>query len=72
MAKRNPLVSAIKLPAFLWRYANESKDELKKVSWPSRATTTQYTIIVVVSSVAIGFITGGVDFLLARVLERVL
>jgi len=72
MAKRNILRSVLGLPAFLWRYVKESRDELKKVSWPSRETTTQYTIIVVVASVGIGLITGGVDYLLARILERVL
>ena len=72
MAKRNIVSSITGLPGFLWRYIKESRDELKKVSWPSRQTTIQYTIIVVVRSVAIGLITGGVDFILARVLEQVL
>jgi len=64
--------SIVGLPQSLWRYIKESRDELKKVSWPDRQTTLQYTSIVAVSSIVIGFITGGIDYALARILELVL
>ncbi|MBU0531408.1 MAG: preprotein translocase subunit SecE [Candidatus Uhrbacteria bacterium] len=38
----------------LFRYVRESKQELAKVTWPSRKDTYRYTIIVVALSVAIG------------------
>ena len=70
MAKRPNIVSAITgFPGQLWRFLREARDELRKVSWPSRATTVRYTIVVVVASLAIGGVTGGIDYLLAQILE---
>lgn len=68
----NVISRVVGVPKFLWRYIRESRDELKKVSWPDRQTTIQYTLIVAVSSIAIGFITGGIDYALARILEVVI
>lgn len=51
-------------------FVKQSRDELKKVQWPTRQQTLRYTVIVVVASLAISFLTGGVDYLLAFILER--
>ena len=51
-------------------FIREAREELKKVQWPSRDITIRYTIIVVVSSVAVGFIIGGIDYLLTLIVER--
>jgi preprotein translocase SecE subunit len=50
----------------------ESYVELRKVSWPSRQTTIQYTIIVAVSSVLAGVLVGGLDFLLTFAFEKII
>ncbi len=43
------------------RYFQETGDELRKVSWPTREETTRLTFAVVVVAVAIGLALGGVD-----------
>ena len=73
MAQSAKLASTIiGMPAALLRYMREARDELRKVAWPSRETTIRYTIVVAVASVAIGAVTGGLDWVLAQVLEQVI
>lgn len=60
------------LPQSLVRYVRESADELRKVSWPDRQTTIRYTMIVVVSSLVVGTIIGGIDYLLTLTIEQVI
>ncbi|MDP3997574.1 MAG: preprotein translocase subunit SecE [bacterium] len=71
---KNPklIASFIRLPQAVLRFIKESRDEIKKVSWPSRQTTVRYTIIVIGSSLALGAVTGGLDYVLTIVLERVI
>lgn len=57
-------------PKNIISFIKESRDELKKVSWPNRQTTLRYTVIVVAASLAVGLITGGVDYLLTIALEK--
>lgn len=44
-------------------------NELKKVTWPSRAETIRLTVIVIIISLIIGIYIGIIDFLLAKGLE---
>ncbi|MEX1112402.1 MAG: preprotein translocase subunit SecE [Candidatus Andersenbacteria bacterium] len=53
-------------------FVREAKDELKKVSWPSRETTIRYTLIVIAGSVIVSLLTGGVDYLLTLAVEAVI
>jgi preprotein translocase subunit SecE len=46
----------------LLRYFSEVKAELSKVTWPSRHQTVSKTILVIVSSVAVGMYIGFLDF----------
>ncbi len=46
-------------------------NELKKVSWPSRAETIRLTTIVIIVSLIIGLYVGIIDILLAKGLEFV-
>lgn len=50
-------------------FVREAREELKKVQWPTRETTIRYTIIVVAASLVVGFIIGGVDYLLTIIVE---
>jgi preprotein translocase SecE subunit len=72
MAQQSGLSSLTKTPATIYRFIFEARDELKKVSWPNRQTTVRYTIIVVAASLIVGAVTGGIDYLLSLLLERVL
>jgi preprotein translocase subunit SecE len=45
----------------LINYFKEVKVELAKVSWPTRAEATHLTIVIIVSSLAVGLYIGGLD-----------
>ncbi len=45
------------------------RDELKKVQWPSRAQVTRLTLVVIIISVVVALYIGGIDAVLAKVLE---
>ena len=46
--------------------------EFRKVTWPSRAELINSTAVVIVVTVVLAFFLGGVDIVLARVVERIL
>ncbi|PIQ72470.1 preprotein translocase subunit SecE [Candidatus Roizmanbacteria bacterium CG_4_10_14_0_2_um_filter_36_35] len=52
-------------------FATDVVDELKKVSWPSRAETIKLTAIVIGVSLIIGLYVGIIDILLTKGLEFV-
>ena len=56
----------------LIKYVKESKDELKKVVWPSRKETIKYTTLVIGISLATAAFLGALDFGLNIVLEKVI
>ncbi|MBI2597103.1 preprotein translocase subunit SecE [Candidatus Daviesbacteria bacterium] len=45
-------------------FLKEVKEELLKVTWPSRGQTIRYTILVVAVAVAVGLFLGGLDYIL--------
>lgn len=53
-------------------YFTESRDELKKVIWPSRAETIKYTMLVLGISVGMALFLGAVDFGLNIAVEELL
>jgi len=53
-------------------YVKESKDELKKVVWPSRKETQKFTLLVIGISLDTAVFLGALDFGLTIVLEKVL
>jgi len=53
-------------------YVKESKDELKKVVWPSRQETIKFTLLVIGISAATAVFLGALDFGLNIVLEQVI
>jgi preprotein translocase subunit SecE len=59
------LPAGVRTPAF----AQDVVDELKKVTWPTRADTIRLTTIVIVISLIIGSYIGIIDILLTKVLE---
>lgn len=52
------------------RYIKESQVELKKVTWPSRQKSLQYTAIVVAISVSSMIILGGLDISFSYILQQ--
>lgn len=50
-------------------YIKESKSEMKKVVWPSKKETTNYTLLVIGMSLALAIFFGVVDYILSFVFE---
>ena len=51
------------------QYVKEAREEMTKVTWPSKQETTRYALVVVVLSLAIAVFFGGLDWLLTKGLE---
>lgn len=56
----------------LTRYVKESKEELKKVTWPSRQTVIRHTLLVVGISVATAAFFAALDYGLADGVRRLI
>jgi len=50
-------------------YIRESKNELKKVRWPTRKEVVANTLVVVVASIAVAAFLGALDYLFNLALE---
>lgn len=62
IVKHNPLVS----------YLLQSKDEFKKIIWPTRKETIRLTIVVIIASALIGTLLTIIDLGLAKVVDSLL
>ena len=51
-------------PALKRSWFQEMKLEFGKITWPTKQRVTRESLVVLVSSVALGFIIAGVDFLI--------
>lgn len=56
----------------VFRYFKESKDELRKVTWPSRKEAIKHTLIVIGVSVAVAVFLGLADYLMNLGLEQLI
>ena len=52
--------------AGLTQFAREVRSELRKVVWPTRSETTNYTVVVVITIVAITAIVAGLDWIFSQ------
>lgn len=50
-------------------FIGDIRDELKKVTWPTRKQTIRLTLVVIIMSLIIGAYIGILDVLLTKVLE---
>jgi len=57
---------------WLFRYFRESKEEIRKVSWPSKQDTTKYSLIVIVLSIAVATFFAILDWVLSLGLEQLI
>lgn len=56
----------------LVQYIKDSITELKKVTWPTRKETTNYTILVIGISLGVAIFLGVADFILTIGFEQVI
>ena len=57
---------------YIVQYFRESKEELAKVTWPTRKATIRYSIIVVSTAVLMGAFFAGIDWSLNLGLEKLI
>ena len=53
-------------------FTREVLAEFRKVTWPNRQEIMNSTTVVIVVTVVLAFFLGGVDIVLARLVERIL
>ncbi len=53
-------------------FLNETKTELKHMTWPSRSQTISYTLVVIILSVLVAYLLGLFDFGFSKGLEKLL
>lgn len=51
------------------KFYYDTSSEIRKVVWPDRETTRNLTIVVIAMSVIMGFLLGGIDFVLFQLFE---
>lgn len=53
-------------------YIRESIAELKKVTWPTKKQTVNYTLLIIGISLAVAFFIGVIDYILSLGVEQVI
>ncbi len=56
----------------LTNYINASRQELKKVVWPDKKTTTSHTLLVIGVSLAMAAFLGMVDYIFTYILNIII
>lgn len=54
------------------QYFKDSKNEFKKVTWPTKKEIRQHTLLVISISLAIAAFLGLVDYILTQTLEKII
>jgi len=49
-------------------FVRETRDELKKVVWPTRQETIRLTLVVIIISLIVGLFLGGLDFIFVKII----
>ena len=52
-------------------FLKETRDELKKVVWPTRDEVVRLTTVVILTSLIVGLFLGGLDFVFTKIIEIV-
>lgn len=56
----------------LVQYFKDSKNEIKKVTWPTKKEIKQHTVLVIIISLAVALFLGLVDFFLTKIIEKII
>lgn len=54
------------------QYIKDSKDELKKVVWPTKKQLINHTLVVIFVSLAVATFLGIIDFALTKLIEIII
>ena len=61
-----------KIPIKITTFFREVKLEVKKINWPTKKETLQYTLIIIGVSVVVAVFLGGLDFLFTLILNKLI
>lgn len=53
-------------------FLKETRDELKKVVWPTKQDVIRLTFVVIAISLIVGLFLGGLDFVFVKIIETVI
>lgn len=53
------------------KFLLETRDELQKVTWPTRTEVTRLTIVVILVSAIVATYIGGLDYIFTKLLEMI-
>jgi len=53
-------------------YIKETRDELRKVTWPTQVEIIRLTTIVIIISIIVGLYIGALDFIFTKSVELIL
>ncbi|OGY49732.1 MAG: preprotein translocase subunit SecE [Candidatus Buchananbacteria bacterium RIFCSPHIGHO2_02_FULL_40_13] len=56
----------------LIQYVKDSKNEIKKVTWPTRKEVKQHTFLVIGISLATALFLGIIDYILTQLIEKII
>jgi preprotein translocase subunit SecE len=54
------------------QFLKEVRQEVRKVTWPTKAETIRYSIMVIVASLVVAAYLGGVDYVVSSLLKEVI
>lgn len=60
-----------RIPKKVIQYFKEVRQEMSKVTWPTRQETIRQTTLVIVISLTVALFLGGVDYLLTVLLRQI-
>lgn len=52
-------------------FLRETKDELRKVVWPTRQEVIRLTFVVIIVSLIVGIFLGGLDFIFVKIIGTI-
>lgn len=53
-------------------FLKETREELKKVTWPTQAEVIRLTVIVIAISLLVGLFIGALDFIFTKTMEVII
>lgn len=51
-------------------YSQETREELRKCSWPSKSELKGSTVVIIIASLLMGFMTVGADFIFTLIISK--
>ncbi|OGH15630.1 MAG: preprotein translocase subunit SecE [Candidatus Levybacteria bacterium RIFCSPHIGHO2_02_FULL_37_10] len=59
------------MPTLPVSFLRETRDELKKVVWPTRPEIIRLTFVVIAVSLIVGIFLGGLDFIFVKIIGTI-